>query len=118
PAPAAIPPAAAPVPAAPPGPPPVVAATAAPVVSMATAQTGAQTAHYLQAGLFKDPINAVTMREQLSGMGILNVWLKNELRNGISVSRVLIGPFADENTLSSVRKRLSEVQLPALPVIE
>jgi cell division protein FtsN len=77
-----------------------------------------QVARYLQAGLFKDPINAATMREQLSGMGIANVQLKSDQRNGDSVSRVLIGPFFDEEALTAVRKRLLEVQLPALPVIE
>ena len=65
-----------------------------------------------------DPINAVTMREQLNGLGIGNVQLKNDTRNGASVSRVLIGPFLDDDTLAAVRKRLLDLRLPAVPVVE
>lgn len=73
---------------------------------------------YLQAGLFYDPINAVSMREQLNGLGIANVQLKNDVRNGANVSRVLIGPFADEDALALVRKRLGDMQMNAVPVLE
>ncbi|MBL6750891.1 MAG: septal ring lytic transglycosylase RlpA family protein [Nevskia sp.] len=73
--------------------------------------------HFLQAGLFSDPINAVTMREQLNGMGIANVLLKSEARGAAFVHRVLIGPFADSQTLDLARKRLTEVQMAAVPVI-
>ncbi len=88
-----------------------------PIVSVPV-QAVVPTARYLQAGLFNDPINAVTMREQLNGMGISNVQLKNDTRNGNSVSRVLIGPFVDDELLAVVRKRLSELQMPAVPVTE
>ncbi|WP_157572497.1 septal ring lytic transglycosylase RlpA family protein [Nevskia soli] len=93
------------------------APSAPPVVSV-PAQTVTPTARYLQAGLFNDPINAVTMRDQLNGLGIANVQLKNDTRNGNAVSRVLIGPFIDDELLAVVRKRLSELRLPAVPVIE
>ncbi|MFI4981019.1 MAG: SPOR domain-containing protein, partial [Nevskiales bacterium] len=61
---------------------------------------------------------AVTMRDQLHGLGIANVQLKNDTRNGNAVSRVLIGPFVDDELLAVVRKRLSDLQMPAVPVIE
>ena len=93
------------------------APSAPPVVSV-PAQTVTPTARYLQAGLFNDPINAVTMRDQLNGLGIANVQLKSDTRNGNAVSRVLIGPFIDDELLAVVRKRLSELRLPAVPVIE
>ena len=93
------------------------AAAGAPVVTMPP-QAAAPITRYLQAGLFNDPINAVTMREQLNGLGISNVQLKNDVRNGNSVSRVLIGPFVDDELLAVVRKRLSDLQLPAVPVVE
>jgi len=93
------------------------APSVAPTVTV-PAQTVAPTARYLQTGLFNDPINAVTMREQLNGMGISNVQLKNDTRNGNAVSRVLIGPFVDDDLLAVVRKRLSELQMPAVPVAE
>jgi len=31
---------------------------------------------------------------------------------------VLIGPFVDDELLAVVRKRLSDLQMPAVPVIE
>jgi len=82
------------------------------------AQAVAPSARYLQAGLFNDPINAVTLREQLNGIGISNVELKSDVRNGNNVSRVLIGPFIDDDTLAMVRKRLSDLQMSAVPVVE
>jgi len=94
-----------------------VAASGPPVLTV-PAQAVAPTVRYLQTGLFNDPINAVTMREQLNGLGISNVQLKNDVRNGNSVSRVLIGPFVDDDMLAVVRKRLSELQMPAVPVME
>lgn len=94
--------------------------TAPPAVPVVTVpvQTVTPGTRYLQTGLFNDPINAVTMREQLNGMGITNVQLKNDTRNGNAVSRVLIGPFVDDDLLAVVRKRLSELQMPAVPVAE
>jgi cell division protein FtsN len=86
--------------------------------SAAAASQGLAGLRYLQAGLFSDPINAITMREQLNGLGIGNVQLKNDTRNGASVSRVLIGPFLDDDTLAAVRKRLLDLRLPAVPVVE
>ncbi len=94
-----------------------VAASGPPVLTV-PAQAVAPTVRYLQTGLFNDPINAVTMREQLNGLGISNVQLKNDVRNGNSVSRVLIGPFVDDDMLAVVRKHLSELQMPAVPVME
>ncbi len=92
-------------------------AAAPPVVTLPPPTT-VPGSRYLQAGLFNDPINAVTMREQLNGLGIANVQLKNDVRNGSAVSRVLIGPFVDDELLAVVRKRLSDLQMPAVPVIE
>lgn len=111
------PPAAAPVASVAVAPAPAAPAAAAPVVSV-PARASTPLARFLQAGLFNDPINAVTLREQLNGLGISNVLLKNDMRNGNSVSRVLIGPFLDSDMLSEVRRRLSELQMPAVPVLE
>ena len=94
------------------------ATASGPPVLTVPAQAVSPTVRYLQTGLFNDPINAVTMREQLNGLGISNVQLKNDVRNGNSVSRVLIGPFVDDDMLAVVRKRLSELQMPAVPVME
>jgi len=101
----------------PPGAAPAVAA--APPPSQAAAVSGVGAAlRYLQAGLFYDPINAVSLREQLNGLGFSNVQLKNDVRNGANVSRVLLGPFADDDALAVVRKRLGDLQMNAVPVVE
>jgi rare lipoprotein A len=112
--------AAAPAAAAPPAaPPPPAALPSLPTQVASVAGSSVVSAlRYLQAGLFYDPINAVSLREQLAAVGITNVQLKNDVRNGASVSRVLIGPFPDEDTLALVRKRLGDLQLPAVPVVE
>jgi cell division protein FtsN len=90
-------------------------AAAAAAIAVATAANGI---HYLQAGLFSDPSNAVNMRDRLNDLGFGNVQLKNDVRNGANVSRVLIGPFVDDQTLAAVRKRLLDLQMPAVPVLE
>jgi rare lipoprotein A len=105
-------------PAAAPSPPAVTPPAPVPVQIASVGGGGAAALRYLQAGLFYDPINAVSLREQLAAQGITNVQLKNDVRNGASVSRVLIGPFPDEETLALVRKRLGDLQLPAVPVVE
>lgn len=88
-------------------PPPPTAAAAAAIAG-----------RYLQTGLFTDPINAVTMRDHLNDLGFTNVELKNDVRNGVNVSRVLLGPFGDDEALAAVRKRLLDLQMPAVPVAE
>jgi rare lipoprotein A len=119
------PPAAAAVPA--PTPAPVLAAVpprlalapalAAPPAAITAAQAAAAS-RYLQAGLFADPVNAAGMRERLIAVGITNVQLKNDVRNGAGVSRVLIGPFGNDEALAAARKRLLDLQLQAVPVTE
>jgi rare lipoprotein A len=111
---AAVPPPSVPLPAGPAREPLHIAAMSA---TPDPADRTATTPQFLQAGLFSDPVNAVTMREQLNGMGIANVLLKSEARGAAFVHRVLIGPFTDSQALDMARKRLSEVQMPAVPVI-
>jgi rare lipoprotein A len=86
--------------------------------SLAVPPPAAAAGHYLQTGLFTDPVNAVSMRDHLNDLGFTNVELKNDVRNGANVSRVLIGPFGDDDTLAAVRKRLLDLQMPAMPVVE
>ncbi len=102
-----------------PPPPAPAAIPAAPTQVAAVASGTASSAlRYLQAGLFYDPINAISLREQLNGLGFSNVQLKNDVRNGANVSRVLLGPFPDEDALALVRKRLGDMQMNAVPVVE
>ncbi len=73
---------------------------------------------WLQAGAFLDQLNAATLREQLNGMGIGNVQVKEQLRGSQLMHRVLIGPFADAASRDTVRSRLSSVQLASMPVAD
>jgi rare lipoprotein A len=111
------PPGAAPAVSVPP-PPPAAVPAAPPQVAAVAAGAAGSALRYLQAGLFYDPINAVSLREQLNGLGFSNVQLKNDVRNGANVSRVLLGPFLDDDALALVRKRLGELQMNAVPVVE
>jgi rare lipoprotein A len=106
------------VPAAAPPPPPAAIPPPPAQVAAVASSNGGSALRYLQAGLFYDPINAISLREQLNGLGFSNVQLKNDVRNGANVSRVLLGPFADEDALALVRKRLGELQMNAVPVVE
>lgn len=120
PAPSTPPPAPAPMPASVQVPP---AAPTPPKLALAPALVtapppAAANGRYLQTGLFSDPINAVSMRDRLNDLGFSNVELKNDILNGSSVSRVLIGPFVDESALAAIRKRLLDLQMPAVPVLE
>ena len=101
-------------------PPPAPAAVSPPPVQVAAVASGsaATALRYLQAGLFYDPINAISLREQLGALGFSNVQLKNDVRNGANVSRVLLGPFADEDALALARKRLGDLRMNAVPVVE
>jgi cell division protein FtsN len=95
---------------------PLVEAPRAPAVAVPAAAE--PTIQYLQAGSFKDPSNAATLREQLNEFGISNVRLISGFLNGNRVSRVLIGPFFDADTLAAVRKHLSDLRLSSVPVLE
>jgi rare lipoprotein A len=82
------------------------------------APPGNHEAHYLQAGLFSDPVNAATLREQLLALGVVNVILKSEARGAAYVHRVLIGPYADAAALEAMRKKLAALRLPTLRVAQ
>ena len=57
----------------------------------------------LQVAAYSDPINAVSMREELSGLGIDAVQVRvGMLDNGDTVHRVMVGPFEE-------RKRMDEM---------
>ncbi|MDI3259313.1 MAG: septal ring lytic transglycosylase RlpA family protein [Sinobacteraceae bacterium] len=88
----------------------------APVPANGSPPLGAHGAQYLQAGLFSDPVNAATLREQLLALGIVNVILRSEARGAAYVHRVLIGPYADATALEAMRKKLAALRLPTLPV--
>lgn len=116
---AAAPPAPAPIAVATPEPPPAIEPVV--VVNIPPPRLpvlAAESARWLQAGAFLDPLNAAALRDQLTGLGIDNVQLKKQLRGSGFLHRVLIGPFPDTFTRDAVRNRLVAAQLPSMPVAE
>jgi rare lipoprotein A len=110
------------LPAARPSPPPVATS---PSINVATASapqmsTHLSTPHFLQAGLFNDPVNAVGLRDQITSVGIdaANILLRSEEHGSGFAYRVLIGPFEDVSALETVRTRLLAANLPSIPVGE
>ncbi|MDT0497452.1 septal ring lytic transglycosylase RlpA family protein [Algiphilus sp. W345] len=75
------------------------------------------TPHYLQAGSFSDPVNAVALREQLGSIGIQQVEIRVEEIADSHMHRVLIGPFAQESELEATRDQLLVNRFSAIPVI-
>ncbi|MDE2148821.1 MAG: septal ring lytic transglycosylase RlpA family protein [Gammaproteobacteria bacterium] len=71
---------------------------------------------YLQTGAFDDPVGAVAMREKLFALGISEIELTNDADGDKVLHRVLIGPFANETSLQSVRDQLVTAEIPATPV--
>jgi cell division protein FtsN len=71
---------------------------------------------YLQIGVFSDPVNAATMRDQLIGLGFQQVQMRSEKRESAYLYRVMIGPLLDVALVDTARRRLSELQLPAIPL--
>ncbi len=65
---------------------------------------------YLQVGAFSDPINAVSMRENLRQEGVDQVEIRSEPTRQAPWHRVLVGPFQDRDALESARAFLTAQQ--------
>ncbi len=76
-----------------------------PPASRPTAQVGAAP-EWLQLAVYADPINAVAMREQLSQNGVVNAKILTGEEDGVTVHRVVLGPFRDRATADDERNRL------------
>jgi rare lipoprotein A len=75
-----------------------------------TLQTTAVEARYLQVGAFSDPINAVSMRENLKQEGVDQVEIRSGEDEAAPWHRVLVGPFQDRDSLESARALLQAQQ--------
>ncbi|MBI2383919.1 MAG: septal ring lytic transglycosylase RlpA family protein [Gammaproteobacteria bacterium] len=73
---------------------------------------------YLEAGRFDDPITALALREELSGLGVQPVEIRTVSADETEWHRVLVGPFADAEAFEAARRRLEESRLAAEPVGE
>jgi rare lipoprotein A len=70
---------------------------------------------YIQVGAFADPINALSLRENLRSEGLDTVEIRSETRDNVPWHRVLVGPFTDHVQLESARQLL-QTRYPATPV--
>ena len=68
---------------------------------------------YLQVAAYSDPINAVSLKGEITRLGITNIEIRTGTFNGDPIHRVLVGPFADNAALVDVRNRLLGAGLAA-----
>lgn len=62
---------------------------------------------FLQVAAFSDPINAVSLREELIAKGLGPIEIRIATLDGLAVHRVLIGPFTTRAELEASRKKLA-----------
>jgi rare lipoprotein A len=85
----------------------VAAASPAMVVpTPSTAQVVAAAPDWLQLAVYADPINAIAMREQLSQNGVVGAKILSAEEDGMTVHRVVLGPFRDRAAADDERQRL------------
>lgn len=79
---------------------------------------GGKTGHrLLQVAAYSDPINAVSMREELSQLGIKTVQVRvGMLDNGDTVHRVMVGPFEERKQMDEMRIRIRGAGFEAFPI--
>lgn len=95
--------------------PPTAAADAGAPLATAYHPAGATAPLYLQAGVFADPVNAVALRERLRAHGVQSLHLQRGQRDDRAITRVLIGPFADETARQAMRSKLQTWQIASQP---
>lgn len=77
------------------------------------------TARLLQVAAYTDPINAVSMREELAQIGIEGVQVRvGLLDNGDTVHRVMVGPFDERKRMDETRIRIRGAGFEAIPITE
>jgi rare lipoprotein A len=73
---------------------------------------------YLQVGAFSDPINAVSMRENLRQEGVDRVEIRSDVDEPRPWHRVLVGPFQDRDAMESARLMLQAQEYPVTAVAD
>lgn len=71
---------------------------------------------FLQVAAYSDPINAVSLREELNELGLKNVQIRSGVHHGDPIHRLLVGPFTKPAELTAARNRLLDAGLAADPV--
>jgi len=69
---------------------------------------------WLQLAVYADPINAVAMREQLSQKGVSGAKILSGEEDGMTVHRVVLGPFRDRAATDTERERLRALGIGAV----
>jgi rare lipoprotein A len=72
---------------------------------------------FLQVAAYADPINAISLREQLTQLGFTPVEIRTATLNGDPMHRVLLGPYRDQAAVTQVRDRLQVNGLDGYQVI-
>ncbi|HVT36456.1 MAG TPA: septal ring lytic transglycosylase RlpA family protein [Nevskiaceae bacterium] len=85
---------------------PVAIATPAPAAAPAPVAVAPRKPGWLQVAVYTDPINAVTLREDLTTMGIDNIAIRSSVIGDASLHRVLVGPYADPEACADLRARI------------
>lgn len=73
---------------------------------------------FLEVGTTDDPIQAVALREEVTGLGLGRVEIRSDERGDEVWYRVLVGPFSDRSSTEAARSRLEQAELGAKPVQE
>jgi rare lipoprotein A len=76
-------------------------------------------ARALQVAAFTDPINAISMKEELADQGIKPVTIRvGQLANGDTVHRVIVGPFDERQRMDEARIQIRGAGYEAIPVLQ
>lgn len=76
-------------------------------------------ARALQVAAFTDPINAVSMKEEMVELGIEPVNVRvGQLPNGDTVHRVIVGPYDERQRFDEARIRIRGAGYEAIPIVE
>lgn len=73
---------------------------------------------FLEVGSTDDPIYAVSLREEVAGLGLREVEIRSVEREDEVWHRVLVGPFRDAASYAAARKRLESARHVVKPVTE
>ncbi|HKY90926.1 MAG TPA: septal ring lytic transglycosylase RlpA family protein [Nevskiaceae bacterium] len=76
-------------------------------------------ARALQVAAYSDPINAISMKEELLDQGIKPVTIRvGQLENGDTVHRVIVGPFEERQRMDEARIQIRGAGYEAIPVLQ
>lgn len=90
-----------------------------PKLRVAAQSSGKASGRLLQVAAYSDPINAVAMREELSGLGVERVLVRvGMLDNGDTVHRVMVGPFDERKQMDEARIQIRGAGFEAIPITD